>query len=550
MSPKRWSMSLRARLLMASVLVEAITLILLIANSARLIERSLLDELSQRLEQTQPLLNAALVGPLAQRDFATIRQIIHESRDEKGIRYLVVMDHLNRVVAAEGHAADKALPQPDRFDSFDPGRPDQCLHARTDITMGGQRLGSLHFGLSTHFLAIERARLVRESLELGAGALLLSFVALGSVGLWLTRRLTRLTEASAQLSAGDYELHLPVAGHDEVDQLSRAFSQMAATIKGRVEELTRAEALQRQYLDGAQEERARLASLLAALKTGILFVNNQGIVVYYNASFGHIWLIPPNAQLVGEPAQRLHAFAGRLLPADQGGIVVAASDTQGESPATEFRLLDRRIVTQTTYPVLNEKGESVGHLWIYEDVTHQRLTAERADQAERDALTGLFNRRGFEHELLRLTRQCDERKGRLALFFIDLDGFKCINDGYGHRAGDAILVQVAGEFQAQIRRNEFLARLGGDEFAVLVPDVSPEEITALADRMVKAIAGLPIRHTGQDIRIGCSIGIALYPLHTQNPEELVALADGAMYHAKQAGKNRWQLVGGQRPDSP
>jgi diguanylate cyclase (GGDEF)-like protein len=541
--------SLRARLLLASLLVEGLMLALLVANSARLIEQGLLEQMDLRLRQTSPLLNAALNAPLAQRDYATIQQILRESRQEDGLKYLVLFDHRGKLIAAEGRPGDKPLPPPDHIKSLDPSRSDQCLHAITEINLAGQKLGTLHFGISTAFLGTERNRLVRESLELGAGVLLFTLLVLASIGLWITHSLTRLTDASKQLSAGNYDVDLPTAGWDEVDQLSAAFAQMATTIKGRVEALTRSEALQRRYFERARDERARLASLLAALKTGIVFVNTEGVVVYYNATFGHIWLIPPEAALVGNPMTRLHPFAARLLAGPQGFMSAPASGEHEVPGATEFRLLDQRIVTQTTYPVLSETGEQTGRIWLYEDVTRQRQTAELANQAERDALTGLYNRRGFELELERLTRAADEHQGSVALYFIDLDGFKGINDTYGHRAGDAILVQVASEFQAQIRRREFLARLGGDEFAVLVPNLGRDELTELADRIVKAIASMPIRYTGRDIGIGCSLGIAVYPEHAASPDELLARADEAMYRAKQAGKNRWHLqVPGQASD--
>jgi diguanylate cyclase (GGDEF)-like protein len=532
--------SLRVRLLLASLLVEGLMLALLVANSARLIEQGLLEQMALRLRQTSPLLNAALNAPLAQRDYATIQQILRESRQEDGLKYLVLFDHRGKLIAAEGRPADKPLPPPDHIATLDPSRADQCLHAVTEISLAGQKLGTLHFGMSTAFLGNERNRLVRESLELGAGVLLFTLLVLASIGLWITHSLTRLTDASKQLSAGNYDVDLPSAGWDEVDQLSAAFGQMATTIKGRVEALTRSEALQRRYFERARDERARLASLLAALKTGIVFVNTEGVVVYYNATFGHIWLIP-EAALVGNPMARLQPFASRLLAGPQGFMSAPMGSGQEVLEPTEFRLLDRRIVTQTTYPVLSETGEQTGRIWLYEDVTRQRQTAELANQAERDALTGLYNRRGFELELERLTRAADEQQGSVALYFIDLDGFKSINDTYGHRAGDAILVQVAGEFQAQIRRREFLARLGGDEFAVLVPNLGKDELTELADRIVKAIARMPIRYTGRDIGIGCSVGIAVYPEHASSPDELLARSDDAMYRAKQAGKNRWYL---------
>ena len=177
-------------------------------------------------------------------------------------------------------------------------------------------------------------------------------------GLWITRRLTRLTEASKQLTAGNYQVDLPSKGRDEVDQLSAALGQMAATIKGRVDELTRSESLQRQYFEHARDERARLGSLLAALKTGILFVNNEGVVIYFNATFGHIWRIPPDAMLVGQATSRLQSFAIRLLR-NSGGFMAPPKEAGegGGTDTTDLRLIDHRLVTQTSSPVLGENGE-------------------------------------------------------------------------------------------------------------------------------------------------------------------------------------------------
>ncbi|HMY50587.1 MAG TPA: diguanylate cyclase [Rhodocyclaceae bacterium] len=533
-----WPASLRFRLLVASLVVGSISLALLIAHSARLIEASLLGQLNRQLEQTRPLLNAALNAPLAERDYATLRQILHEARTPEMLTYLVLLDHRGEVIASEGRPASTPLPAIDPTAQFDLDRPDRVFHTEVHIDLAGQALGTLRFGLSTRFLHDERQRLIRESLELGAAVLLVALFALGWVSLWLTRRLARLTDASRQLAVGHYDVELESSGSDEVDQLSTAFLRMAATIKVRVEELVLSEALQRRYYEHARDERARLASLLSALKTGILFVGNDGIVVYYNATFGQIWRIPPEAGLVHQPALRLRPYVERLLDDTGSFMAIPLADAD----LAEFRLLDHRIVTQTTSPVLDETGTSVGRIWIYEDITHQRQTAELADQAERDALTGLYNRRGFDLALDRMARTARERNANLALCFIDLDGFKRINDCYGHRAGDAILVQVASEFQAQVRRRECLARVGGDEFAVLVPDVSEEEITLLAERLVKAIAGMPIRYTGQDLRLGCSVGIAIYPWHTRQPDDLMACADAAMYLAKDAGKNRWCML--------
>jgi diguanylate cyclase (GGDEF)-like protein len=125
--------------------------------------------------------------------------------------------------------------------------------------------------------------------------------------------------------------------------------------------------------------------------------------------------------------------------------------------------------------------------------------------------------------------------------FFDLDEFKTVNDSYGHRAGDTLLTRVAGEIGALVRKNEVLARLGGDEFAILLPAVRGDEAEKLAERVVRAVAQIPMRFDGQNLRMTASLGIAYYPSQAADAEELIAKADIAMYQAKQAGKNAWRV---------
>ena len=166
---------------------------------------------------------------------------------------------------------------------------------------------------------------------------------------------------------------------------------------------------------------------------------------------------------------------------------------------------------------------------------------ERPDLAERDPLTGLYNRHRFNEELARMTAEAERHDSRVALLFFDLDDFKYINDTFGHRAGDAMLIRVAGEMAGQVRRNEIFARLGGDEFAILVPDISDETLRVLADRITQSIANVRFQFEGRSMRLTTSLGIALLPDHAGNAEDLIARADTAMYQAKEAGKNAWRI---------
>ncbi|OYW24625.1 MAG: hypothetical protein B7Z49_02700 [Hydrogenophilales bacterium 12-63-5] len=165
--------------------------------------------------------------------------------------------------------------------------------------------------------------------------------------------------------------------------------------------------------------------------------------------------------------------------------------------------------------------------------------------AERDALTGLYNRHRFEQEIQHMLVDCERNNSQGALLFFDLDEFKVVNDSFGHRAGDALLIRVASEIGTLVRRNEVLTRLGGDEFALLVPNANEDTVIQLAERVVRAVAAIPFRFEGQNLRLTTSVGIALYPSQAADSDELVAHADMAMYQAKQAGKNTWRVY---RPD--
>jgi diguanylate cyclase (GGDEF)-like protein len=135
---------------------------------------------------------------------------------------------------------------------------------------------------------------------------------------------------------------------------------------------------------------------------------------------------------------------------------------------------------------------------------------------------------------------------RLAVLFLDLDGFKHVNDSCGHDVGDALLVHVARMLQAAVRQTDVVARLGGDEFVVLLHDVSgPSMVAALADKIVRGVAQ-PCQVMGSRVQVGTSIGIALYPDDAPSREGLLKAADQAMYVAKTHGKGgyRFSSVGG------
>lgn len=317
-----------------------------------------------------------------------------------------------------------------------------------------------------------------------------------------------------------------------------------ASLRNAIADLRQAESLQTRYLVESEQEKARLVSLLSAMNLGILFVGPDGRVIYHNPAFNRMWMLDEGSQLIGMPVNDVLLKSPNVLarPEDFKDHLLSVLETLEMTESYEIQLADGRIFTENDYPVRDKEGQFAGHLWIYEDVTRERQTAEQlAFLAERDALTGLFNRHRFQFELSRMLGDGRRHQSRCALVFFDLDEFKEINDNFGHRAGDALLIRVAGEVSALVRRNEVFARLGGDEFAILIPHAGENEAEALAERVTKAIAQIPFQYEGNNLRLTASIGIAYYPEHAADEDELVAKADIAMYQAKQAGKNTWRV---------
>jgi diguanylate cyclase (GGDEF)-like protein/PAS domain S-box-containing protein len=320
--------------------------------------------------------------------------------------------------------------------------------------------------------------------------------------------------------------------------------RMELELQDKVAALQQSEDIQRRLVALGQQEQARMTSLLSAMNIGILFEDVGNRIIYFNPAFRRIWLIPDSVDLAGRATREVMSLSANVLarPDHFSKHILHVLGTHEVSDTFEIVMADGRVVTQLSYPVRDGEGRFIGRLWIYEDVTRERQTAEQLIYlAERDSLTGLYNRHRFQDELSRMLADVERRKSHGALLFFDLDEFKYINDTFGHRAGDSMLIRVAGEVHALVRRNEIISRIGGDEFAVLLPDATETEAVQLAERITRAIAQIPFRFEGQNLRLTTSLGIALYPQHGENTEELVSHADAAMYQAKEAGKNAWRV---------
>jgi signal transduction histidine kinase/AmiR/NasT family two-component response regulator len=229
--------SVRARLLLVALIVEAIMLTVLVSNSMRLMHDYMSQQLQQQASQIIPILTAALVAPLAQSDYATVRSVLTESQHSQGIRYLVVTNMAGHRIASSGWPENQPLPEADP-DIFKIKRSDGAnYNVIKPINMFGQQLGTLHFGLDLTHIFVAQNSLLTQGALIAVGELLMSFFVLTALVWWMTRQLVDLTRASYEVAGGNFSPAPVKEGDDELGKLAAAFNAMSRKVNERMVEL-------------------------------------------------------------------------------------------------------------------------------------------------------------------------------------------------------------------------------------------------------------------------------------------------------------------------
>lgn len=207
-----------------------------------------------------------------------------------------------------------------------------------------------------------------------------------------------------------------------------------------------------------------------------------------------------------------------------------------------YKLMESRVKERTHE--LSERNNQ-----LLNEIYEHRKTQEKLQYMVRhDPLTGLPNRRWFSEQLEADLKSAQRHQHILAVMFLDLDGFKETNDTYGHDFGDLVLVSAAERTKDCLRESDKMARLGGDEFIILLPQVSSlDAVKVVAEKVLESYKA-PFVFEGVSSQIGVSIGISLYPAHSDKAEALLAKADEAMYCSKKNGRNRYTVF--EKPSKP
>ena len=287
----------------------------------------------------------------------------------------------------------------------------------------------------------------------------------------------------------------------------------------------------------------QLMQIIDAATDGICVVDGRLQVTYINRS---------GAGLLGKTVEEMH---GRLL-----AEVLQELDSDSEPYKTAEAPLFRALREKRDYRSVGERlcgvgtadfpaeyvvtpfpeGGAVIH---FEDISLRMMAANyMRNVANHDPLTGLGNRALFDSLLRQAVGRAERGQNQLALLYVDLDKFKPVNDKYGHDAGDELLKQVADRLKACVRNADCVTRLGGDEFGVILEG---SDAKFAAQRVAKAMVGainMPFKLRDAEVKIGCSIGAAVFPENGKDDENLLNAADEAMYAAKKSGGQKFTIA--------
>jgi diguanylate cyclase (GGDEF)-like protein/PAS domain S-box-containing protein len=365
-------------------------------------------------------------------------------------------------------------------------------------------------------------------------ALLLSGLVFALVTLFIVERVILSKVGCLNRSVRDIEerrdpsARIAVEGRDEMAGLTIQINRMLGDLEKSSKEI---------YL--SEEKLRRVTDSTLDL---ICEINGRGEFIYNNSAYKNI-LGYSLSELAGDSVYR------RIHPEDVAGVraAIQGSLTARSTGRMEFRhrhkdgqYLWMEVIGN---PLFDQNGKYTGAILTMREVTERKLAEEQIRyQAYYDQLTGLPNRNLFYDRFLIALAQAKRNEQMLAVMFLDLDGFKLVNDTYGHDVGDFLLQAAASRLRGCVRAGDTVARVGGDEFTIILEGIQQAaDASTVAKKIITTLEEPFLLLSGNELRVTTSIGISIYPHSGEEMESLVKNADSAMYKAKQRGKNQYQF---------
>ena len=291
----------------------------------------------------------------------------------------------------------------------------------------------------------------------------------------------------------------------------------------------------------AESELRKLSRAVEASACAIVIMNELNEIQYVNEKFSKVMGYSPD-EVIGKHSgilkssgddQELHR---KITDTLRSGNEWKGEIRSSKKDGTEIWCLE------SLSGITDDSGKITNFVAVMEDISERKLAEETIKQlAYYDPLTELPNRRHFHERLEQMAASSRRAKTEMALFYLDLDRFKSINDSLGHGAGDALLKIVAQRLSfSMLRETDMVARLGGDEFAIVISNATRSGVAAVADKLISAVSQ-PIIVGENILNTSISVGISMYPEDTNKLDDLIKYADIALYDAKEQGKNTFRF---------
>ncbi len=528
--------SIRARLLLASTVVQITLLTLLLANSVRLMNDATFASLTTLIDHNASMLHAMATAYGEQGRYPEMQDTLGEllSGVDEGLVYVRISKPDGELLVSAGRPKMTELPPAtealSRNGSLLPGS--KIIHIRRPLLLPRNEVGFFQFGVSASVLSTARKAIIEQGALIALVEIVLTFVLLSGIGYLLTHKLDRLLAGSKAIAEGHLDHRLPAGGSDELARLSRHFNFMAETLQARIGELQDTASRL-----AVSEERYALA--LQGANDGVWdwdIVNNT---VYYSERFCEII-----GRAQGELAKDTHAFHNILHPDGiKSYIDLLREHLKGNTPrlTAEHRIVlpngSYRWIVVRGVALRGPDGRATRMAGSIGDIDlRKRAEQQLQHDAFHDGLTELPNRALFlEHVNRALGQQRRDPGYRFAVLAINLERFSLVNDSYGHAVGDTLLRLIAQHISTSMREGDVAARVGGDQFALLLNEL---EDTAEALRFAETLVhfpGLSVPPSKQVFHPRGRIGIVFSDSANNNDADaFLRDADNALHKTRQA----------------
>ncbi|CAI07116.1 EAL domain-containing protein [Aromatoleum aromaticum] len=528
-----WSTSIRARLLLASTVVQVLLLTLLLANSVRLMNDATSASLETLIDQNATMLHAMAAAYGDQGQFDVLQDVLGELLGEadEGLVYVRIGTADGHLLVSAGMPGMTGVP-PDNSEVADGSHHNELIHVRRPLLLERNEIGFLQFGVSVSVLAAARKAITEQGAVIALVEILLTFALLSGIGFLLTRKLSRLLASSQAIAEGRLNHRLPEDGHDELSRLSQHFNVMAANLQDRIGEL--------------QDTAARLKASEQRYELAIQGAHDG--LWDWDIAAGSVYCSPRCCEITGlsadRPLQSPTDILGRIHPLDvsayRNELVQHLKGNSAQFKA-EYRMrqhdgsycwvMKRGVALRGPHGRAFRMAGSISDIHL-----HKLAQMQLQFDALHDSLTGLPNRALFLEHVHSALGQQQRRANHFgfAVLAIDLERFRLVNDSFGHAAGDELLKKVAEAIRATLRQGDVAARVGGDQFALLLNGIDdPAESLRLVEALRENIAK-PTWLAGHTLYPKCRIGVALSTDHDDG-EALLRDADNALQQAREGG---------------